>query len=942
VRRAAALALLLACALLCLPAAAQAAFSIAEFKVAAKKSNGIAETQAGAHPFAFQANLDFGTEAGAQRLRDATVHMPSGLLINPTAVNECNEAAFGEPRSATKPGSLSGESCANPTQVGVIRVDVGGTVRWFGLFNLIPPFGSAAAIGASPFGTPLVFMVGVREADAGLDLVLKDVPQSLDLRSLQLTIWGTPWIPAAPPPGGSPPPLGPHDDQRGNCLDEETGGSLASDCQVLGPGIYEPLSLIKSYVTLPTTPCGVAPSFSAEATSWSGEEAKASASILPLAKCNEALTVVTVKLMSDLAASRTGLAFNLDVSDGGGITNPGGIARPAIKTAISSLPEGLTINPSLGAGLGVCSEAQFASESAGSEPGAGCPNNSKIGDVVAEGVLGLEEPLKGGLYLATPYANPYHSLLALYMVARSPRRGIGLKSIGRLEPDPRNGKLVATFDELPRLLYTHFSLTLREGQRSTLVSPPTCGTYRAALEIASWAKPTLFIPDASYFAINHDETGGPCPSGGIPPFAPGLLAGSINPAAGAYTPFYLRMTRSDSEQEITSYSATFPPGLLGKLAGVATCSDTAIEAAKQKSGQQELASPSCPASSLIGHTIAGYGVGGVLAYAPGALYLAGPYHGAPLSTVAIDSALVGPFDLGVVTVRSAIRVDPKTAQASIDSQGSDPIPHILAGIPLHLRDIRVFVDRPNFTLNPTSCDPTRVSSLLGGAGADPFSTADEATATSVQRFQVLSCTLLGFKPKLAFRMRGGTRRGSHPSLRAVYTARAGDANLATAQVTLPPAVFLAQNHIRTVCTRVQFRTDNCPPGSIYGHATAITPLLDEPLSGPVILRSSDHSLPDIVAAIEGRGIEIEVVGRIDSSRGGIRASFENLPDGPVTKFTMTLDGGRHSTLELAGNLCAKEQRANARFTAQSNATEVTHPLLKAKCPQKKKPKGKKR
>ncbi len=913
--------------LLALPAAAQGAFGIESFSVAAKKANGAAETQAGAHPYALEAGVTLDTEAGAQKLRDLTVQMPPGLLVNPTSVAECSEAAFHKARSSSKPGSLSGESCPNPSQVGVIEVNVGGTVRWFGLFNLVSPFGSAGAIGASPFGTPLVFAVQAREGDSGLDLRLAGVPPSLDLRAMHLTIWGTPWW-------GDARPSETHDPQRGNCLNEETGGSLASNCQVLGPGVQEPESLIKSYLTLPTTPCGVPLAFEAEAASQAGATAQAGTTIPALVACNKALTIVKVQLMTDVGAARTGLAFNLDVNDGGGILNPGGIARPAIRTAVASLPEGLTINPSLGAGLGVCDEADFARETAGTEPGAGCPNQSKIGTVTLDGALGLAEPLQGSVYLARPYANPFSDLLAIYMLARSPRRGLIVKSQGKIEPDPASGRLVATFEELPRLLYTHFGLTLREGQRSTLVSPTACGLYKAGMQIASWAEPDVFTPDSSFFAINHGEGGGACPGGGVPPFHPGLVAGSVNPQAASHTPFYLRMTRTDGEQEITSYSATFPPGLLAKIADVSTCSDAAIAAAEARTGihggQEELERPSCPASSSIGHTQAGYGVGGVLAYAPGGLYLAGPYHGAPLSIVAIDSALIGPFDLGVIVVRSAIQIDRRTAQASIDSAGSDPIPHILGGIPLHLRDIRVSVDRPDFTVNGTSCDRSQVSSSLTGAGVDPFDPADDSTAGSTQRYQLLNCSVLGFKPRLSLRL-GATRHGAYPSLRATYAPRAGDANLAAVSVTLPPAIFLAPNHIRTVCTRVQFNAGNCPAGSVYGHARALTPLMSEALEGPVYLRSSRTAVPDLVADLHGRGIEIEVPGRIDSSRGGTRANFEGLPDAPVTKFVLTLAGGKHGLLQNGEDLCRQKRRANARFVAQSNETFVAHPKLKAKC-----------
>jgi hypothetical protein len=910
------------------PASARAAFGIDAFSVVAEAQDGTPVTQAGAHPYAFRAHLGLDTEAGAEDLRDLTLHLPPGFLVNPTSVPECPASAFHTPRVSPHEASASGESCASSTQVGVLAVEVGGTKRWFGLFNLVPPFGAPAAFGASPFGTPLVFTSRLRETDSGLDLALSGLSQSLAPESLDLTIWGTPWWGAK-----NERPLESHDSQRGNCLNEQTGGSWGS-CVVFDAA-PAPDTLVKSYLTLPTTPCGTPPAFAVEATSWQGGQAQGSATIAPLAACNKALSIVGVQLMTDAAAARTGLVFNLAVNDGGGILNPAGIARPAIKTAIASLPEGLTINPSLGAGLGVCSEADFARETATSEPGAGCPNQSKIGTVTVEGELGLAEQLQGSIYLATPYANPSGSLLGVYMLARSARRGLIVKSQGRIEPDPATGRLVASFENLPRLLYTHFSLTLREGQRSTLVSPTACGAYPAGLQIASWAEPDAFKADSSTFFINRGEAGGPCPGGAAPPFHPGLVAGSVNPQAAAHTPFYLRMTRTDSEQEITSYSATFPPGLLAKIAGVSTCSDAAIAAARARTGihggAEELAAPSCPASSLIGHTRAGYGVGGVLAYAPGALYLAGPYHGAPLSTVAIDSATIGPFDLGVVVVRSAIRIDPRTAQASIDSAGSDPIPHILAGIPLHLRDIRVYVDRPDFTRNPTSCDRSQVLSTVTGAGANPFSAADDSSASSTQRFQLLNCSVLGFKPRLALSLRGDSGHGGFPAIHAAYAPRPGDANLGAVSVTLPPSLFLAQNHIKTVCTKVQFNREACPAGSVYGRATATTPLMDEPLSGPVYLRSSSHAVPDLVADLRGRGIEIEVAGRIDSSRGGIRANFEGLPDAPVTKFTMSLRGGKRGLLENGESLCAKPQRANARFIAQSNETAIGHPTLKVKC-----------
>ena len=326
---------------------------------------------------------------------------------------------------------------------------------------------------------------------------------------------------------------------------------------------------------------------------------------------------------------------------------------------------------------------------------------------------------------------------------------------------------------------------------------------------------------------------------------------------------------------------------------------------RQRSGVAERDDPSCPAASLIGRTFSGYGVGTVLAYAPGNLYLAGPYRGSSFSVVAVNSALVGPFDLGVVIVRSAIRVDPQTAQVSIDATGTDPIPHIVDGIPIHLRDVRVYIDRPNVTLNPTSCAPFTLSSALNGAGQRYDDRSDDTLATAIAPFQAFDCSSLGFRPRIGLRTKGGTRRGDLPSLRVVVRPRPGQANIAAAQVTLPDSLFLEQDHIRTICSRVQFAADQCPPGSVYGHVSVHTPLLDRPMTGPAFLRSSDNTLPDLVFALRGQGIQIDLAGRIDSVRGGIRGTFSKLPDAPVTKFVLTMNAGRRGILVNAENLCAK-------------------------------------
>jgi hypothetical protein len=111
----------------------------------------------------------------------------------------------------------------------------------------------------------------------------------------------------------------------------------------------------------------------------------------------------------------------------------------------------------------------------------------------------------------------------------------------------------------------------------------------------------------------------------------------------------------------------------------------------------------------------------------------------------------------------------------------------------------------------------------------------------------------------------------------------------------------------------------------------MTPLLATPLRGPVYLRSSDNPLPDLVVALRGSGIAIDLVGRIDSRNGGLRASFDVVPDAPVTRFALTLNGGKHGLLVNAEDVCAHQGRALARFVGHDNAGQVTRPPLRADC-----------
>jgi hypothetical protein len=390
----------------------------------------------------------------------------------------------------------------------------------------------------------------------------------------------------------------------------------------------------------------------------------------------------------------------------------------------------------------------------------------------------------------------------------------------------------------------------------------------------------------------------------------------------------------------TRFDATLPPGVVAKLAGASRCSAAQIAAAKQKSGRLELALPSCPANSRIGRVLAGAGVGSALTYVPGRVYLAGPFGGAPLSAVGIVPAVAGPFDAGTVVTQFALRIDPRTAKVTVDGARSDPIPHILKGIPLKVRDVRVYADRPDFTLNPTNCEPSRTLAQIMGGGADPFSLADDAPVSLTSRFQAADCARLGFKPNLSLRLRGGTRRGAFPALRLLYEPRPkNDANLSRLVLRFPRSEFVEQGHFRTICTRVQFAAGagngaQCPKGSIYGRVRVFTPILDEPFEGPVFLRSSNHNLPDVVLALHGPpgfAIDAEVSARIDSIRGQLRAIAEATPDVPVSKAVINMQGGQKGLFVNSTDICRKPHRANVSMSGQNGKQQSITPRLQVRC-----------
>ena len=876
------------------------------------ESDGITPVRAsGAHPALATFSFDFNSvsagvlsSGNAQKappgsLRHVTVELPPGFIGAPTAVGECH------------PAQLILTMCPVSSQVGVVDIATfppTDSSSFFianePIYNMTHPLGSISDLAFNVNGNPVHVKVSLNPANR-YAIVSKaaDINETLPPFSSKVSIWGVPYD-------------GSHDAARagtGCGFGCKAGASpkpflsIPSQCGVdhkMGlydydswenPGVFGP--------TLEYTLLG-------HMTDCETPRFNPSVEVVPTGK---------------QANTPTGLDVHIKVAQN---DNPNALNTPPMKSAVVTLPEGMSFSPSFADGLQSCTLAQIGLFT--NDP-VKCPNASRVGEVELSTPL-LPRRAVGSMYLAKQNDNPFNTTFALYMeVEDTEERGALIKIPGRVDVHPVTGQITTSFDDLPQFPVDDFTLKFRSGPRAPLVSPPGCGEHKIKILVASYAQPAKPVDASNTYAISEGPNGTACPPDPANrPFAPKFSGGTLNPVAGTYSSFLFRMTREDQEQELSQVATVLPPGLVAKIAGIPYCPEAAIASISEAEGTgiNELNNPACPAASQIGTVSAGLGAGPGPNYFDGKVYLAGPYKGAPLSVAVVAPGIAGPFDFGNVLVRAAIRVDPETTQVTAVS---DPFPTILHGVILRARDIRLRMNRPQTTINPTSCKPMSVAGQISGVGGSLLTTADDFLFSTSDSFQVGECATLGFKPKLSFRLFGGTKRGGHPRLKAVVRMPAGGANIAKASVALPRSEFLDQSHIGTVCTRVQFAANSCPAASVYGKASVKTPLLDEVLTGPIYLRSSDNLLPDLVVAFRGGRVDFNLVGRIDSIRGGIRNTFDFVPDAPVTWASFDFLGGKKGLLINSRNLCTRAYRATAKFKAHNGDALTLRPEMRNSC-----------
>jgi uncharacterized repeat protein (TIGR01451 family) len=850
-------------------------------------------TQAAGHPYGAFVAYDVTTHTdpssvvgGPQPVeppKDVTVDTPPGFVGNPTGVDECTNGQL-----ANTVGPIAQPFCPATSQIGTAVAIINGqplanTVGPLPVYNMVPPPGVPARFGFNVAGVLVLLDAQVRTGgDYGLTVRARNIPEGLAIAGTRITLWGVPSDASHDFERACPGQVGP-----------VGGGPTCTSGAPRKAFLRNPTSCTPAGVGLPTTlhidswfdPSDVkertvfshlTPAYPFAPTDWGAQQGPDGCDRVPFDP-----VLSGAPLTGPKAGEPSGFAFDVTIPQS---DDPDVIAQADLKKAVVTLPEGVRVSPSSAAGLGACSSAQIALRSAALPT---CPDASKIGTVTIDTPL-LDQQVTGGIYLAKPFDNPFDSLVAVYLTASA--KGVVIKLPGQVSMDPQTGQITSTFDDNPQLPFSRLHLEFKSGPHAPLTLPHRCTTLTTHAVLTGWNGRTVFSD--SSFALTENAKGQPCPS----KFTPGFDAGTKSNRAGSSSSFLLRFTREDDDQELSGVTVKLPSGLTGRIASAELCSDAAARAL------------ACPAGSKIGDVTVGAGAGtDPFFITNGRAYLTGPYKGAPFG-VAIDvPAVAGPFDLGTVSVRSALFVDKHTAAVRIVS---DPLPTILQGIPLDVRDVRVDVNKPGFFLNPTSCARKTIAATLRSTQG--------ASANVSTDFQAFECANLGFKPRMVLRVggRGHTHRGQTSPFSTSVTMPRGDANLRFVRVSLPSTINARLTVIEDACTRAEFESDiaKCAHARA-GTASAVTPLLRDPLHGSVYFVKNGHAIPDLFVALRGQ-VDFDLIGRITIQRNKfLTTTFDAAPDVPIKSFTLRLLGDpKNGSVGAAANLCsAKSRRAKARL-----------------------------
>jgi hypothetical protein len=850
-------------------------------------------TQAGSDPTEFNTILKYrsfawhssgstggflrASQASDEHLKDVHVTLPPGFIGNPTVASRCTaQQLVEEVHQATS------TACPVDSQVGVVHIEAGAKIArsvLVPLYVMQPPPGVATELGFNVAGS-IVLLDATLLPDHSISILVRNTSTTIPIVESDVIVWGAPADHV-------------HDWLRGEC--NNFGAS----------GVTCPSSIVppKAFLRLPTSCTGQPLAFEARVNSYEhpGNYIEATMTSPPVTGCNllPFAPGMDVEPTGTAANSPTGVSVKVSLQQN---SNPEGLQEADLKKVVETLPEGMALNPSAADGLEACTDAEFDVES---NAPAQCPNASKVGIILLHTPL-LSEPVEGNAFVLSQNSSDPMSgeMFRLGLELVNTARGIDIKLVGHVQADPKTGRLTATFDENPQLPFSDVTLQFKAGARAPLTTPASCLPQTSQAEIYSWAEPSIPVHRSTTFQLTSGPEGTPCTA--QPGFNPGFNAGVSSVQAGGFTPFLTTFIRHDADQGMQRVSVKLPFGVSGSLTGLPLCPEALASTGK------------CESASEIGTVTAGAGSGPTPFYVTGGkVFMTGPYEGAPFGLSIVVPAKAGPYNLGNVNVRAKVEVDLHTAQLTVTS---DPLPLIVGGVPVNLRLVNVTVNRPGFTFNPTSCDPLSVTGTMTGSQG--------AVATVSNHFQVTNCGALAFKPVFKVSTPGKTSRknGAGLDVKLSYPSLAfgKDANIAKVKVDLPKQLPSRLTTLQKACTAATFAANPaaCPAASRVGTATASTPIIPVPLSGPVYFVShGGESFPNLVIVLQGYGVTVDLVGDtfINEKTNVTSSTFKTVPDVPVGSFELKLPQGPNSALAATGDLCTSKLKMPTLFVAQDGA-----------------------
>ncbi|HEU4656311.1 MAG TPA: hypothetical protein VFR97_02245 [Capillimicrobium sp.] len=384
--------------------------------------------------------------------------------------------------------------------------------------------------------------------------------------------------------------------------------------------------------------------------------------------------------------------------------------------------------------------------------------------------------------------------------------------------------------------------------------------------------------------------------------------------AGAHADFTIDMTFG-ADDDLRDLVIRLPKGFVGNPQAVGLCT------------QAQFASDACPPESQVGTVVVTATVtpSSLLPSAKQTQQVAGklfnlePKPGEParLGVLLPSTSTAGLVTTRPVRMQAVVSVRTGSDYGLDSTQVDTP-----RTIETNVGPLAAHIDRIQLTLwgrvpgasqpyltNPTTCTPATTTVVT--------TSYNGATASSASAYTPTSCEALAYAPTISATIDGGGPK-QHPRLTTVVSQAPDEATSRKTVVTLPFGVAANIAALSKQCPSADFDAGTCPDATQVGTATSASPLLAEPLTGPVYLVANPAGgLPQLGIALGGL-IPVKLRANVGIGEGARQVStLDDLPDVPLSRFELVLGGPDRPLLIATHDLCASPGTIDATFTAHA-------------------------